>query len=51
MDFVNNNNNTYIALICMRSKRLLDGTLTVTLIPTLRPTSTLALLRQRLCRT
>ena len=28
---------------------LLDGTLTVTLIPTLRPT--LALLRQRLCRT
>ena len=51
MDFVNNNNNTYIALIRMRSKRLLDGTLTVTLIPTLRPTSTLALLRQRLYRT
>ena len=50
MDFVNNNNNTYIALIRMRSKRLLDGTLTVTLIPTLRPTSTLALLRKRLYR-
>ena len=30
------------------TQTLLDGILTVTLIPTLRPTSTLALLRQRL---
>ena len=33
------------------TRTLLDGTLTVALIPTLRPTSTLALLRQRLYRT
>ena len=33
------------------TRTLLDGTLTVTLIPTLRPTSTLALLRRRLYRT
>ena len=33
------------------ARTLLDETLTVTLIPTLRPTSTLALLRQRLYRT
>ena len=33
------------------TRTLLDGTLPVTLIPTLRPWSTLALLRQRLYRT
>ena len=33
------------------ARTLSDETLTVTLIPTLRPTSTLALLRQRLYRT
>ena len=42
-------NNVLVRTITTRT--LLDGTLTVTLIPTLNPTSTLALLRQRLYRT
>ena len=42
-------NNVLVRTITTRT--LLDGTLTVTLIPTLRPMSTLALLRQRLYRT
>ena len=43
--------NTFFRLITTTQTLLLDGALTVTLIPTLRPRSTLALLRERLYRT
>ena len=38
-----------VAVVTITTRTLLDGTLTLTLIPTFRPT--LALLRQRLYRT
>ena len=45
-DYLNN-----ILVRTITTRTLLDGTLTVTMIPTLKPTLTLALLRQRLYRT
>ena len=41
----------YLFRLSTTTQTLLHGALTVTLIPTLRPKSTLALLRQRLYRT